>query len=341
MVGEIRQFTIFVGNFLQIQKQQAMTDTGRVLVIGANGQLGIELTDALVDRYGQDRVIPSDITASDRENFVTLDVLNVEQLKDIVRDHQVSDIYLLAALLSARGEQNPMWAWRINMDGLLNVLEIAREGLIRKIFWPSSIAVFGQTTPKVNTPQETIISPETMYGITKLAGERLCAYYSKKFNADVRSLRYPGLVGHRALPGGGTTDYAVDIYHKAVAGEVYHCFLAANTRLPFLYMSDAVRATLELMQVPSDQITVHSSYNLAGFSTTPAEIAASIQQHIPGFTIEYELDFRQQIADSWPESIDDQRARADWGWQAKIGLNEMTEDMLANLEKKNAGVKVL
>lgn len=315
-----------------------MTDTGKVLVIGANGQLGVELTDALVDHHGEDQVIPSDITASDRENFVTLDVLNVEQLRDIVRDHQVSDVYLLAALLSARGEQNPMWAWRINMDGLLNVLELAREGLIRKIFWPSSIAVFGQTTPKVNTPQETIISPETMYGITKLAGERLCAYYCKKFNADVRSLRYPGLVGHHALPGGGTTDYAVDIYHKAVAGEVYQCFLTANTRLPFLYMSDAVRATLEVMQAPANQISVHSSYNLAGFSATPAEIAASIQQHVPDFTIEYAPDFRQLIADSWPESIDDQRAREDWGWQAKVGLNGMTQEMLTNLKKKRTAL---
>ena len=315
-----------------------MTDTGKVLVIGANGQLGVELTDALVDHHGEDQVIPSDITASDRENFVTLDVLNVEQLRDIVRDHQVSDVYLLAALLSARGEQNPMWAWRINMDGLLNVLELAREGLIRKIFWPSSIAVFGQTTPKVNTPQETIISPETMYGITKLAGERLCAYYCKKFNADVRSLRYPGLVGHHALPGGGTTDYAVDIYHKVVAGEVYHCFLSANTRLPFLYMSDAVRATLEVMQAPANQISVHSSYNLAGFSATPAEIAASIQQHVPDFTIEYAPDFRQLIADSWPESIDDQRAREDWGWQAKVGLNGMTQEMLTNLKKKRTAL---
>jgi nucleoside-diphosphate-sugar epimerase len=318
-----------------------MTDTGRVLVIGANGQLGVELTDALVGRFGEDQVIPSDITASDRKNFVTLDVLNVEQLRDIVKENKVSDVYLLAALLSARGEQNPMWTWRINMDGLLNVLELAREGLIRQVFWPSSIAVFGDTTPKVNTPQETIISPETMYGITKLAGERLCAYYAKKFKVDVRSLRYPGLVGHRSLPGGGTTDYAVDIYYKAVAGEVYRCFLKADTRLPFLYMSDAVRATLELMQVPADQITVHSSYNLAGFSTTPAEITTSIQQHIPDFTIEYAPDFRQQIADSWPESIDDQRARADWGWRAKIGLEEMTEDMLTSLEKKNVSIKVL
>ncbi len=308
-----------------------MADTGKVLVIGANGQLGIELTDALIEIYGASQVIPSDITASDRKNFVTLDVLNVEQLRDIVRENKVDDVYLLAALLSARGEQNPLWAWRINMDGLLNVLELAREGIIRKVFWPSSIAVFGTTTPKVATPQETIISPDTMYGITKLAGERLCAYYAKKFQVDVRSLRYPGLVGYRALPGGGTTDYAVDIYHKAVAGELYRCFLSANTRLPFLYMPDAVRATLEVMQVSATQISVRSSYNLAGFSSTPAEITSSIQQHIPDFQIEYEPDFRQQIADSWPESINDEVAQKDWGWQARYSLSDMSQEMIQNL----------
>ncbi len=311
-----------------------MADTGKVLVIGANGQLGIELTDALIEIYGASQVIPSDITASDRENFVILDVLNVEQLRDIVRENGVTDVYLLAALLSARGEQNPMWAWKINMDGLLNVLELAREGIIRKIFWPSSIAVFGTTTPKVDTPQETIISPDTMYGITKLAGERLCAYYAKKFQVDVRSLRYPGLVGYRALPGGGTTDYAVDIYHKAVAGEIYRCFLSANTRLPFLYMPDAVRATLEIMQVPVSKISIRSSYNLAGFSCTPAEITSSIQQHISDFQIEYEPDFRQQIADSWPESINDKVARRDWGWQAQYTLPDMSREMIQCIREK-------
>ena len=310
-----------------------MAGTGKILVIGANGQLGIELTDALIKLYGEDRVIPSDITASDRKNFVTLDVLNVEQLRDIVKENNVSDIYLLAALLSARGEQNPMWAWRINMDGLLNVLELAREGLVQKIFWPSSIAVFGTTTPKIDTPQETIISPDTMYGITKLAGERLCAYYAKKFQADVRSLRYPGLVGYRAKAGGGTTDYAVDIYHKAVSGETYCCFLTANTRLPFLYMPDAVRATLAVMKVPASKITVRSSYNLAGFSCTPAEIAASIREHIPNFAVEYEPDFRQQIADSWPESIDDSIARKDWGWRARYSLADMSREMIQALRR--------
>mgnify|MGYP001791447722 CR=1 FL=1 len=311
-----------------------MADTGKVLVVGSNGQLGVELTDALVDHYGEDQVIPSDITPSDRKNFIKLDVLDADQLRVIVQEQQIQEVYLLAALLSARGEKYPLVAWQINMDGLLNVLELARAGVIRKIFWPSSIAVFGETTPKVDTPQETIISPDTMYGITKLAGERLCAYYAKKFQVDVRSVRYPGLVGYRALPGGGTTDYAVAIYHKAVVGEVYRCFLEPNTRLPFLFMPDAVRATLEIMQAPASKISVHSGYNLAGFSSTPAEITASIQQHIPNFQIEYEPDFRQQIADSWPESVDDQVARKDWGWQSHYGLADMSKVMIQCLREQ-------
>lgn len=310
-----------------------MADTAKILVIGANGQLGVELTETLINHYGENQVIPSDVTSSNLQHFIELDMLDAERLRSVVKEHQVQTIYLLAALLSAKGEQNPLLAWRINMDGLLNVLELAREGLIRQLFWPSSIAVFGATTPRINTPQETIIAPDTMYGITKLAGERLCAYYAKKFGTDVRSLRYPGLIGHRSLPGGGTTDYAVDIYHRAVAGETFHCFLKDDTRLPFMYMSDAVRATLEIMQAPAEQITVRSSYNLAGFSATPAEITASIRQRIPDFQAEYLPDFRQQIADSWPESIDDQPARQDWGWEARVGLEEMTDDMLDHIKK--------
>lgn len=317
-----------------------MVDTGKILVIGANGQLGVELTEALVRQYGEDQVIPSDINLSNQANFIELDMLDADHLRAVVREKNVQTIYLLAALLSATGEKNPLLAWRINMDGLLNVLELAREGVIRQIFWPSSIAVFGETTPKVNTPQETIISPDTMYGITKLAGERLAAYYAAKFGVDIRSLRYPGLIGYRALPGGGTTDYAVDIYHKAIAGEKFHCFLAADTRLPLMYMPDAVRATLELMQAPADKITIRSSYNLAGFSCTPAEITTAIQQHVPDFQIEYQPDFRQQIADSWPESIDDRLAQQDWGWQAQVNLEEMTQDMLKNLsQRKKAAVE--
>lgn len=304
-----------------------------MLVIGANGQLGTELTAALVDAYGKDHVIASDIQATSDTSllFEQLNILDKTRLQQIIQQYHIKEVYLLAALLSASGEKNPMLAWQVNMDGLLHVLELAREGKIHKIFWPSSIAVFGATTPKEQTPQETITSPDTMYGITKLAGERLCAYYAKKFGVDVRSLRYPGLVGYKALPGGGTTDFAVDIYHKALEEKRYACFLRDTTLLPLMYMPDAVRATLDLMQAAPESITVRSSYNIASFSSSPAEIASAIQQFIPDFKITYHPDFRQQIADSWPNSIDDQQARHDWGWQHQYDLKAMSQDMLKNL----------
>lgn len=310
-----------------------------MLVIGANGQLGTELTAALVDAYGKDHVIASDIQATSDTSllFEQLNILDKTRLQQIIQQYDIKEVYLLAALLSASGEKNPMLAWQVNMDGLLHVLELAREGKIHKIFWPSSIAVFGATTPKEQTPQETITSPDTMYGITKLAGERLCAYYAKKFGVDVRSLRYPGLVGYKALPGGGTTDFAVDIYHKALEEKKYECFLRETTLLPLMYMPDAVRATLDLMQAAPESITVRSSYNIASFSSSPAEIASAIQQFIPDFKITYHPDFRQQIADSWPNSIDDQQARHDWGWQHQYDLKAMSQDMLkhlAQLKKK-------
>lgn len=310
-----------------------------MLVIGANGQLGTELTAALVDAYGKDHVIASDIQATSDTSllFEQLNILDKTRLQQIIQQYDIKEVYLLAALLSASGEKNPMLAWQVNMDGLLHVLELAREGKIHKIFWPSSIAVFGATTPKEQTPQETITSPDTMYGITKLAGERLCAYYAKKFGVDVRSLRYPGLVGYKALPGGGTTDFAVDIYHKALEEKKYECFLRDTTLLPLMYMPDAVRATLDLMQAAPESITVRSSYNIASFSSSPAEIASAIQQFIPDFKITYHPDFRQQIADSWPNSIDDQQARQDWGWQHQYDLKAMSQDMLkhlAQLKKK-------
>lgn len=312
-----------------------MAETNNILVIGANGQLGTELTAALVNKYGKEHVIASDIQEPSDKSFLfeQLNVLDKDRLQQIIRQYDVKEIYLLAALLSARGEQNPMLAWQVNMDGLLYILELAREGKINKIFWPSSIAVFGATTPKDKTPQETITSPDTMYGITKLAGERLCAYYAKKFGVDVRSLRYPGLIGYKALPGGGTTDFAVEIYHKALDEKAYTCFLSADTHLPLMYMPDAVKATLDLMQVPADQVTVKSSYNVAGFSSSPAEIAAAIRQFIPDFEITYHPDFRQQIADTWPNSIDDQQARNDWHWQQQYDMQAMTQDMLKNLAK--------
>ena len=312
-----------------------MTQEHSILVIGANGQLGTELSLALRQQYPQRRVIATDLAPAspDQPDYLTLDVLDRDALETVVREHQVQEVYHLAALLSARGEQNPTRAWQVNMDGLLNVLELARQGVIHKVFWPSSIAVFGTTTPKMNTPQETVTSPETMYGITKLAGERLCAYYAKQHGVDVRSLRYPGLVGYRSMPGGGTTDFAVEIYHRAVAGEDYTCFLHEDTRLPLLYMPDALEATLALMQADTDRIRVRSSYNLAGFSCTPAEITASIQQHLPDFRVQYQPDFRQKIADAWPYVIDDQMAQQDWGWQPQYDLAAMTKDMLLHLGK--------
>ena len=302
-----------------------------ILVIGAGGQLGTELVSALRQEFSESRIIATDLRVAEGEDALSLDVLDREALEGVVREHQVQEIYQLAALLSAKGEQDPMLAWRINMDGLLNVLELARRGLVQKIFWPSSIAVFGSTTPKVDTPQETVTSPETMYGITKLAGERLCAYYARQHQVDVRSLRYPGLVGYRSMPGGGTTDFAVEIYHRAVANEAYTCFLAADTKLPLLYMPDAIDATLALMQAPADRVRVRSSYNLAGFSCTPADVAASILQHYPNFSVDYRPDFRQRIADAWPHVIDDQAARQDWGWRPQYDLEAMTADMLKHL----------
>lgn len=310
-----------------------MTKEQTILVIGAHGQLGTELSAALRQQHPQCRVIATDLAPAspDQPDYLTLDVLDREALETLIREHQVHEVYHLAALLSARGEQNPMLAWQVNLDGLLNVLELARRGVIHKLFWPSSIAVFGTTTPKMNTPQETVTSPETMYGITKLAGERLCAYYAKQHGVDVRSLRYPGLVGYKSMPGGGTTDFAVEIYHRAVAGKDYTCFLQEDTRLPLLYMPDALEATLALMQADADRIRVRSSYNLAGFSCTPAEITASIQQHLPGFRVQYQPDFRQKIADAWPYVIDDQLAQQDWGWRARYDLAAMTKDMLLHL----------
>ncbi|MFP4096801.1 MAG: NAD-dependent epimerase/dehydratase family protein [Cyclobacteriaceae bacterium] len=320
-----------------------MSEHTKILVIGANGQLGTELSTALQEQYGYDQVITSDIHPPKQKQaiFEPLNVLDKDRLTSLIDQHEISEVYLLAAILSAKGEQNPGLTWQVNMDGLLNVLELARDGKISKVFWPSSIAVFGATTPKQHTPQETITSPTTMYGISKLAGERLCAYYAKKFGVDVRSLRYPGLIGYKALPGGGTTDFAVDIFHKALEGVTYQCFLKENTTLPLMYMPDAVRATIELMQADAEKISVRSSYNLAGFSCSPIEMAEVISELMPDFTIAYEPDFRQQIADSWPNSIDDTKAREDWQWRPEYGLKAMSKDMLENLKKIKEEEKAL
>ena len=307
---------------------------GRVLVIGANGQIGSELVDALADRDGVENVIAADLAPPRkpyRVQFETLDVLDVSRLTEIVTRLGIDEVYQLAAMLSATGEASPLHAWTLNTSGLLNVLELGREGRIRRVFWPSSIAAFGPHSTPVNTPQITVMDPRTIYGISKEAGERLCEYYFARFGVDVRSLRYPGVVSYKTIPGGGTTDYAIAIFHAARQREPYRCFLKADTRLPMIYMPDAVRATLELMEADSKNIQVRSSYNLAGVSFTPAELAAAITRLVPDFRVVYEPDFRQAIADTWPQSIDDSEARSDWGWRAHVALDDLVADMLRNI----------
>jgi nucleoside-diphosphate-sugar epimerase len=251
---------------------------------------------------------------------------------EVIKKHGVSQVYLLAALLSATAEQKPKLAWDLNMEGLFNVLDAAKEGMIKKVYWPSSIAVFGPTTPRVNTPQYTVMEPNTIYGISKQAGERYCEYYYQKYGVDVRSIRYPGLIGYKSAPGGGTTDYAVHIYHEALKNKSYECFLSEDTTLPMMYMPDALKATIQLMESPADKVKIRSSYNLAGISFSPKEIADEIRKHIPEFSITYKPDFRQSIANSWPGSIDDTKAREDWGWNNDFDLSAMTKDMLDNLK---------
>jgi nucleoside-diphosphate-sugar epimerase len=307
----------------------------QVLVIGAGGQLGSELTESLWEKFGKDSVIATDIRhpsgkLSDSK-FEILDVLDVNTLADLIKKNRFTQIYHLAAVLSATGEKNPGLAWKINMDGLLNVLDQAVKHKVPKVYWPSSIAVFGPSTPKLNTPQETVMDPSTVYGISKLAGERWCAWYHQKYGLDVRSLRYPGLIGYKAHPGGGTTDYAVDIFFKALTDKKFACFLKNDTMLPMMYMDDAIRATLQLMDSNPENITVRSSYNIGALSFTPDEIAEEIRKHIPDFTISYSPDFRQQIAESWPKSIDDSVARRDWGWKHTYSLQKMVDEMLSKL----------
>ncbi len=306
----------------------------KILIIGAGGQIGIELTQELSLLYGSSNVIAADlkpIPALAVNPFEKLDVLDKDALLNIVKKHGISHVYLLAALLSATGEQNPMFAWKLNMEGLFNVLDLAKEKHIAKVYWPSSIAVFGPTTPRINTPQFTVMEPSTVYGISKQAGERWCEWYFHKFGVDVRSLRYPGLIGWKSAPGGGTTDYAVHIFHQALKNKTYECFLSAQTALPMMHMEDAIRATIEIMHVPSEQIKIRGSYNLAGISFTPEQIALEIKKHIPDFTISYNPDFRQAIADSWPKSINEDRAKEDWGWSSKYDLSSLVENMLTNL----------
>jgi nucleoside-diphosphate-sugar epimerase len=308
----------------------------RILVIGACGQIGVELTLALRKIYGNNNVIASDLREENEllhgtGPYVSMDVMNKEMLHVQVIRQNITQIYLLAAILSATGEKNPNLAWSLNMQSLLNVLDIAREEKLEKVYWPSSIAVFGPTSPKRNCPQQTVIEPSTVYGISKYAGEFWCNYYHQRYGVDVRSLRYPGLISYKSAPGGGTTDYAVEIFHEALEEKKYTCFLEEDTYLPMMYMSDAIRATIELMEAPVEKIKVRTSYNLSGMSFSPKEIADSIRKHIPEFSIDYKPDYRQQIANSWPQSIDDAAARSDWGWKEEYDLEKMTADMLMNL----------
>ncbi|TVR76127.1 MAG: NAD-dependent epimerase/dehydratase family protein [Chitinophagaceae bacterium] len=311
----------------------------KVLITGACGQIGTELTLTLRKRYGDENVVTSDFKEPENEIFkegkhYKLDVLDRKRLDDILKFEEVDHIYHLAALLSAKGEENPQRAWEINMNGFFNIAEASRKFEVKKVFWPSSIAVFGPTTPVNNTPQFTVAEPTTVYGISKLAGEGWCNYYYHKFGLDIRSLRYPGLISHKTLPGGGTTDYAVDIFHKAVKGEDFECFLEEDTRLPMMYMDDAIRATIELMESPSENIKVRTSYNVTAISFTPKEIYNTIKKFYPEFKITYNPDFRQQIAASWPQSIDDSQAAKDWGWKNEFDLEKMTKVMLEALSEK-------
>lgn len=308
----------------------------KTLIIGACGQIGTELVLALREKNGNQSVIASDV----RENcpeilangpYIQLDTLNRDEVRKYIIDQKIEHVYLLAALLSATAEKNPDFAWKLNMEGLFTILDLAKEGHIQRIFWPSSIAVFGPTTPRNNTPQQTIMEPSTVYGISKLAGENWCAYYNAKYGVDVRSIRYPGLISYKSPPGGGTTDYAVDIFYKAKAKQEYSCFLKENTELPMMFMDDAIRATLELMAADSDKLSVHTSYNLAGCSFTPEEITLEIKKHIPEFKIIYTPDFRQAIADSWPNSIDDSVSKKDWGWSSQYDLPKLVSIMLENV----------
>jgi len=308
----------------------------KILVIGASGQIGVELTLALRKIYGNANVVASDLREQNpllegSGPYVSLDVMNKEMLHVQVIRQNITQIYLLAAILSATGEKNPNLAWSLNMQSLLNVLDIAREEKLTKVYWPSSIAVFGPTSPKLNCPQQTVIEPTTVYGISKYAGEFWCNYFHQRYGVDVRSMRYPGLISYKSAPGGGTTDYAVEIFHEALEEKKYECFLNEATYLPMMYMPDAIRATIELMEAPAEKITIRTSYNLSGMSFSPKEIAAEIKKHIPEFAITYKPDYRQAIANSWPQSIDDSVARKDWGWKEDFDLSRMVKDMLDNL----------
>lgn len=305
----------------------------KVLIIGSEGQLGSELAIHLQIKRGTENIVCADLRASENKEgiFEKIDVLDREGLEEIIKKHQITEIYHLAAMLSATGEAKPKLAWKLNMDGLINVLDLALKYKIEKVYWPSSIAVFGPDTPKINTPQNSYANPNTVYGISKLAGEMWCQYYFEKFGLDVRSLRYPGVISYKTLPGGGTTDYAIDIFHQALKQKKYTCFLSENQRLPMMYVDDAIRATIELMEAPKENIKARTSYNLSAISFTPKELATEIKKHIPDFEIDYKTDNREAIAASWSDSIDDSAARNDWNWKHEFDLEKMTKTMLEGL----------
>ncbi|MDH3649371.1 MAG: NAD-dependent epimerase/dehydratase family protein [Saprospiraceae bacterium] len=309
-----------------------------ILITGANGQVGTILTAALRAKYGDDHVIASDIVKpgdGKSEPFVMLDILNVQRIREVISDYNIDQIYHLAAILSASGEWNPSKTWNVNLNALLSILEIARLQQIEKVFFPSSIAVFGRTTPRDNTPQDVPLLPSTVYGMSKLAGENWCNYYHTRYQLDVRSIRFPGIIGHASMPGGGTTDYAVEIFHRAISDGHYQCFLEPGTRLPMMYMPDAIRAIMLLMDADPEVIKIRYGYNIAGLNFSPADLSAEIKKHIPHFTVKYHPDFRQKIAESWPRSVDDQAARKDWLWEPSFDMESMTLDMINQLSKQN------
>ena len=337
MVEEITLVSWFCRKF----EQDLFAMNESILIIGASGQIGIELTERLRAEFGKEAVVASDVKATNEVDpvllegpYEVLNILDKEALYAVVKKHNINQVYLLAALLSATAEKNPAFAWELNMNGLFYVLDMAKEGILNKVYWPSSIAVFGPSTPRLNTPQDTIMDPNTVYGISKLAGERWCDYYHQKYHVDVRSIRYPGLIGYKSAPGGGTTDYAVDIFYKALQDGRYTCFLSADTALPMMMMSDAIQATVQLMQADRARLTVGGAYNLAGMSFTPASLTTEIQKHLPSFSIQYAPDFRQAIADSWPSSIDDSMAQRDWDWKAEYDTPALVSKMLEEIKKK-------
>lgn len=309
----------------------------KILLLGAGGQIGVELTEALRKKNGNEQVIPSDLkeehpVLESMGRYESLNAMDFDKIKSLIQNEGITQVYHLAAVLSATGERNPQLAWDVNMGSLMGLLEIAKECKLNKIFWPSSIAVFGPTSPKQQTPQSTIIEPSSMYGITKNAGEHLCAYYNEKYDLDIRSIRYPGLISYKSPPGGGTTDYAIDIFYKALANETFTCFLKEDAYLPMMFMDDAIRATIELMEAPKESLSVKGGYNVTALSFSPAELAAEIRKHISDFKIDYAPDYRQEIANDWPASIDDSMARKDWGWQEEYNLSTLVMAMLEGIK---------